>query len=709
MESDLPSTRLNDRLRERSPGVADQVFARYAERLVHVAEQHLSRRLACRVGGEDVVQSVFRTFFRRAEAGEFRIDSTAQLWRLLVKITVLKTRAKARHHTAGMRNAAAEVGGDPAEVLAHAVGREPGPGEAAELVDQIEALLKDLPAEYAKALELRLSGDSVAEVATQMGLSRQGVYRMLNHPTGPARGGRSGCGVNSHSLALEQLTPSERAKLEHVLVEFDRHWRAGRIVEAVRDLPNVGWRRAAVVELVKIDLDRRWQGGKRPAVSHYLKQFPELGGTAAVPPELLQVEYQLREQYGPAPALAEYAEQYPAQVGVLESMLLATRLTMTPSQPYDAGAPTGGIPESFGRYRIQRQLGQGGMGTVYLAFDPQLEREVALKIPSSGHTPLPETTEQILREARAAAALHHPNICPVYDVGVIHAVPFITSLYVPGEPLSAVAKRRGELSDARVAEVVAQIARALEYAHGHGVIHRDLKPANIMMNAEGRPIVMDFGLARRVAVGEDAHATMSNAAGTPTYMAPEQVAATRAGPSSDIFSLGVVLFELLTGRRPFQGSPVEVFDQLLHEPLPSPSKFRPGIPPALEAVCVRATAKDPADRFPNMAAMADIPTAAPVPPGVPVIADRASDSDPLREQLAGEGFTLVAPHRKNRRRPRTADGRRLRRYKRRWIVERTFAWLHSYRRVVTRFEKDINRYDGFVHLACAFIALNRLL
>jgi transposase len=108
------------------------------------------------------------------------------------------------------------------------------------------------------------------------------------------------------------------------------------------------------------------------------------------------------------------------------------------------------------------------------------------------------------------------------------------------------------------------------------------------------------------------------------------------------------------------------------------------------------------------AALADIPSEVPVPFGVPVVADRAYDSDPLREELAGEGFTLVAPHRKNRTKPRTADGRRLRRYKRRYIVERTFAWMHSYRRVVTRYERKVGLYDGFVHLACAMMALNRV-
>lgn len=130
---------------------------------------------------------------------------------------------------------------------------------------------------------------------------------------------------------------------------------------------------------------------------------------------------------------------------------------------------------------------------------------------------------------------------------------------------------------------------------------------------------------------------------------------------------------------------------------------RTGIP-----VGVATDAASVPEAVPAGAALASIPAGVRLRWGLPVIADRAYDSDPLRAELAGEGFTLVAPHRRNRRRPRTSDGRRLRRYRRRWIVERTFAWLHSYRRVVTRFEKRVDLYDGFVHLACAFIALNRL-
>jgi RNA polymerase sigma-70 factor (ECF subfamily) len=158
---------------------AQQVFYRYAQRLAHLAEKHLSRKLAGRLDGEDVVQSVFRTFFRRSAGGEFVIDSSAQLWRLLVKITLLKVQAKARQHRAAMRDVGVEAPAGQAWLLA-AQARDPGPEEAAALVDQIEAIVRGLPASYAQILEMRLHGRPVAEIAEGLGLSRQSVYRALN-------------------------------------------------------------------------------------------------------------------------------------------------------------------------------------------------------------------------------------------------------------------------------------------------------------------------------------------------------------------------------------------------------------------------------------------------------------------------------------------------------------------------------------------------
>jgi RNA polymerase sigma factor (sigma-70 family) len=179
MEAPNPNAELVARLRGGDPQAAAEVFARYAQRLTFLAEQQLSRKLAARLDGADVVQSVFRTFFRRSIAGEFRIDSSAELWRLLVQITVQKARSYGRQHTAGVRDVAAEVPGGGAAQLLEAVTHEPGPEEAAALVDQIEELLRGLPALYCDLLQLRLEGHSVSDTAVRLGVSRRTVHRGL--------------------------------------------------------------------------------------------------------------------------------------------------------------------------------------------------------------------------------------------------------------------------------------------------------------------------------------------------------------------------------------------------------------------------------------------------------------------------------------------------------------------------------------------------
>lgn len=179
MDNELPGAELVQRLRADDPQAARLLFERYARRLSHLAERHLSRNLAGKVGGDDVVQSVFNTFFQRCARGEFQIDNSGQLWRLLVKITVRKTRGEYRRYAAARRDAAIEAA--EGEVwLAETVAREPGPEEAAVLVDEIEALLHGLPALYCHVLESRLQGHAVAEIAQQKQVSRQTVYQVLH-------------------------------------------------------------------------------------------------------------------------------------------------------------------------------------------------------------------------------------------------------------------------------------------------------------------------------------------------------------------------------------------------------------------------------------------------------------------------------------------------------------------------------------------------
>jgi serine/threonine protein kinase len=427
---------------------------------------------------------------------------------------------------------------------------------------------------------------------------------------------------------LEDLAPDERADVERRLVAFDAGWEPGRLAEEARRLPaDARWRWAAVVEMVKVDLERRWAGGERPGLSEYVRAFPELVYDGGPPAELLRAEAEVRAEFGPDPSAS--SPWLTGEAGEPEATAPGPADGTHPGgPPARSRLPALAVPGTFGRYRLVRLLGRGGMGEVYLAHDPQLDRDLALKIPAPGFAAA-ATTEQVLREARAAAALHHPNICPVYDVGEIDGIPFITSLYVEGEPLSAVARRRPLVSEREAVRIVAAVARALAYAHSRGVIHRDLKPGNVMLDRHGTPVVTDFGLARRAAPGAAVAATMTGLVGSPAYMAPEQVAEAKAGPASDLFSLGVVLYELLTGRTPFHGTVAEVLGRLVNDTVPPPSEFRPGLDPRLEVVCLKALARRPEDRYADMAEFAA---------ALEAIADRRP---PPRRRLLVAGLALV--------------------------------------------------------------------
>jgi serine/threonine protein kinase len=215
--------------------------------------------------------------------------------------------------------------------------------------------------------------------------------------------------------------------------------------------------------------------------------------------------------------------------------------------------------------------------------------------------------ERFLREARAAAALEHPNICPVYEVDAINGIHYLAMAYIDGKPLSHYLRRGKRHPLRKVVALVRELAQALHEAHQRGVVHRDLKPANIMLNQRGRPIIMDFGLARWINK-DNAHLTqLGTLLGTPAYMAPEQVAGDlkAIGPATDIYSLGVILYELLTGVLPFPGDdPMAVLLQVATEEPPLPSLLRPGLDPHLEAVCLQAMAKQPGGRYASMAAFA---------------------------------------------------------------------------------------------------------
>lgn len=248
------------------------------------------------------------------------------------------------------------------------------------------------------------------------------------------------------------------------------------------------------------------------------------------------------------------------------------------------------LPRTFGRYELTAVLGVGGMGSVYLATDSVLRRQVALKIPHAA-------SDRFIAEARAAAKIRHPNICTVHDIGCIKDHPFLTMEFIDGPSLETCCAGQS-MQPIFSADMVMRIAAAVHAAHQQGVIHRDLKPANILMRNGKQPVVTDFGLAHQVGLQGGGAAKLL---GSPSYMSPEQVRSeTEIGPATDVYGLGAILFELLTGSRLFQGNVMSIYAQILTRPAPLPSELVPGLDRRLDLICKRALAKRACDRYPDM-------------------------------------------------------------------------------------------------------------
>jgi tetratricopeptide (TPR) repeat protein/tRNA A-37 threonylcarbamoyl transferase component Bud32 len=260
---------------------------------------------------------------------------------------------------------------------------------------------------------------------------------------------------------------------------------------------------------------------------------------------------------------------------------------------------------SLGRFALQKQLGEGAFGVVYQAHDPQLDREVALKVAKTGTLASSRQTERFFREARAAAQLRHPNIVPVFDAGQDGGQHYIASALIRGQTLDAVLQHR-RLPLRQSAQIVSSLADALAYAHEQGIVHRDVKPANVMLDVRGQPLLMDFGLAARQ--DEDAKLTQDGAVlGTPLYMAPENASGHcgDAQPRSDQYSLGVVLYQMLCGQTPFVGPTRVVLVNHQETDPPQPRHCNPAIPRDLETICLKALAKKPEDRYDSCRDLAD--------------------------------------------------------------------------------------------------------
>ena len=257
-------------------------------------------------------------------------------------------------------------------------------------------------------------------------------------------------------------------------------------------------------------------------------------------------------------------------------------------------------PQVFNdRYEVHRRIARGGMADVYLARDLLLDRPVALKVLFAEFATDPSFVQRFRREAQAAANLSHPNIVSVYDSGESHGTYFIVMEYIEGRSLAQIIRDEGPLSPDRAADITTDVAAALGFAHRNGVIHRDVKPGNVLISPIGQVKVTDFGIARAVTTQENLTQT-GTVMGTATYFSPEQARGEQVDPRSDVYSLGVVLYEMLTGTPPFSGeNPVAVAYKHVQEMPPTPRLANPRIPTSLEAITLKSLAKNPANRYPS--------------------------------------------------------------------------------------------------------------
>jgi eukaryotic-like serine/threonine-protein kinase len=305
----------------------------------------------------------------------------------------------------------------------------------------------------------------------------------------------------------------------------------------------------------------------------------------------------------------------------LDQTLQSDHSTHPESQPSEAGQPTENLRDptpaggssgpmalpSVPGYEVLSELGRGGMGVVYKAQQTSLNRPVALKMIRDSAVAGPDQMARLRTEAAAAARLQHPHIVQVYDLYQHNGLPFYAMEYVPGGSLTQMIHRH-PLPVRKAAEWLEQLARAVHYAHQQGIIHRDLKPANVLLTPDGTPKITDFGLAKQLDSQVAGVTPGSAVLGTPSYMAPEQATGRSKdiGPHTDVYALGTILYEMLTGRPPFEGETLmQTLDQVrFQEPAP-PTQANPELPADLEAICLRCLAKEPHRRYPSAAALAE--------------------------------------------------------------------------------------------------------
>ncbi|QDT45186.1 Serine/threonine-protein kinase PrkC [Gimesia alba] len=376
-------------------------------------------------------------------------------------------------------------------------------------------------------------------------------------------------------------------------------------------------RSVLLTELVHAELEQRLKADQSVRVEEYVERFPELIQDHDSYQELIVAEYILRLRADSHLDISEYESRFPQLRESLIPRLQQAAKQDLPnrgnlSEPWTESQlanQTTILPEGhqlarrrYGRYVVKEILGEGAFGQVLRAHDPKTERDVALKIPRHNLQPGSEEEKRFLREAKSIAALNHPNICPLYDLLETDDCVLLVMPYIDGGSLAERKKQENPTLDQSI-KLVRQLALAMASAHDAGIVHRDLKPANILLDREGdQPVITDFGLSLFHQSDETKLTQQGQLLGTPAYMSPEQAGGETEiiGPASDIYSLGMILYELCTGELPFTGSVNQVIGQILSKKPMSPSSLNSSIRPELEQIILKAIAKKPEDRFSSM-------------------------------------------------------------------------------------------------------------
>ena len=369
----------------------------------------------------------------------------------------------------------------------------------------------------------------------------------------------------------------------------------------------------ASIDALLDDQSGCWRRGERPPAEDFLDRRPGLRGDADAALDLIYHEILLRGRRGEHPTLDEYVRRFPRYAEQLRAhfevhQALASDASEAPTAPEVAPAAGSWETETpaVDGYEVLGEVGRGGNGVVYRARHAGLKRLTALKLLRGGPAADPREAARLRAEAQALARIGHPNIIQIYEVGETAGRPYVALEFAPGGSLEA--RLRGAPQPARAAAALVEtLARAVHAAHRAGVVHRDLKPANVLFAEDGTPKIADFGLAKRLDA-DDAQTHTGDILGTPSYMAPEQARGRNAtvGPAADVYALGAVLYELLTGRPPFQGETVwDTLEQVVgREPTP-PRQLAPKAPRDLETICLKCLHKDPARRYPGADRLAD--------------------------------------------------------------------------------------------------------